>query len=85
MQKISRHHCQSFLHSTAAVKQTITISINAFNNCNTHYKDKFLDTVKLLPKSVIGLKKINKRNKKAFCWPDLKIFGIDLLLNISNL
>ena len=30
-----------------------------------HYNDKFLGTVKLLPESVIGLKKINK-NKKHF-------------------
>ena len=57
---------QRYFYTTAAVKQTTTISINAFNNCNTHYNDKFLDTVKLLPKSVIGLQKINKRNKKHF-------------------
>ena len=38
----------------------MTISIYAFNN------DKFLDSVKLLSKSVIGLQKINKRNKKRF-------------------
>ena len=38
----------------------MTISINAFNN------DKFLDSVKLLSKSVTGLQKINKRNKKRF-------------------
>ena len=49
-----------YFHVTAAVKQTMTISIYAFNN------DKFLDSVKLLSKSVIGLQKINKRNKKRF-------------------
>ena len=57
---------QRYFYTTAAVKQTTTISINAFNNCNTHYNDKFLDTVKLLPKSVIGLQKINKTNRKHF-------------------
>ena len=55
-----------YFHTTAAVKQTTTTSINVFNKCNSHYNDKFLDTVKLLPKSVIGLQKINKRNKKHF-------------------
>ena len=71
-----------YFHTTAAVKKTRTISINAFNNCNTHYNDKFLDTVKLLPKSVIGLQKINKTNRKHFGG---QILGIDLFLNISNL
>ena len=52
--------------TTAAVKQTTTTSINVFNKCNSHYNDKFLDTVKLLPKSVIGLQKINKTSKKHF-------------------
>ena len=42
------------------------MSINAFNNCNTHYNEKFLDTVKLLSKSVIVLQKVNKTNKKHF-------------------
>ena len=51
---------------TLAVKQTLTISINAFSNYNTHYNDKFLNTVKLLSKSVIGLQKINKTNKRHF-------------------
>ena len=52
-----------YFHTTAAVKQTTTTSINVFNKCNSHYNDKFLDTVKLLPKSVIGLQKINKTSK----------------------
>ena len=66
-----------YFHTTAAVKKTRTISINAFNNCNTHYNDKFLDTVKLLPKSVIGLQKINKQTKSILvAVQDLKIFGI---------
>ena len=55
-----------YFHTTAAVKQTTTTSINVFNKCNSHYNDKFLDTVKLLPKSVIGLQKINKTSKKHF-------------------
>ena len=55
-----------YFHTTAAVKQTTTTSINVFNKCNSHYNDKFLDTVKLLPKRVIGLQKINKTNKKHF-------------------
>ena len=55
-----------YFRTTAAVKQTTTTSINVFNKCNSHYNDKFLDTVKLLPKSVIGLQKINKTNKKHF-------------------
>ena len=44
-----------YFHTTAAFKQTTAISIKAFDDCNTHYNDEFLDTVKLLPKSVIGL------------------------------
>ena len=55
-----------YFNITAAVKQIKTISTNAFNDCNTHYNDKFLDTVKLLPKSVIDLQKINKTIKKHF-------------------
>ena len=55
-----------YFRTTAAVKQTTTTSINVFNKCNSHYNDKFLDTVKLLPKSVIGLQKINKTSKKHF-------------------
>ena len=53
-----------YFHTTAAFKKATTISINAFNDFNTHYK--FLDTVKLLLKSVIGLQKINKTSKKHF-------------------
>ena len=57
-----------FMPYLTAIKQTTTISINAFNNWNTHYNDNFqtCDTVKLLSKSVIGLQKINKTNKKHF-------------------
>ena len=55
-----------YCHVTAAVKQTTTVSFNAFNNCNTHYNDNFLETVKLLSKSVIGPQKVNKTNKKHF-------------------
>ena len=55
-----------YFHTTVAVKQTTAISINAFNKCNTHYNDKFLDPITLLSKSLIGLQKINKTNKKHF-------------------
>ena len=55
-----------YFHTTAAVKQTTAISINAFNDYNSHYNDKFLDTGKLKPKCVIGVQKINKTNKKHF-------------------
>ena len=41
-----------YFHTTAAVKQTTTTSINVFNKCNSHYNDKFLDTVKLLPNNL---------------------------------
>ena len=54
-----------YFHTTAAVKQTTTTSINVFNKCNSHYNDKFLDTVKLLPKSVIGLQKNQQNKQKA--------------------
>ena len=55
-----------YFHAAAAVKQTATICVNAFNNCNTHYNDKFHETVKLLPKSVTGFQKIRKTTKKHF-------------------
>ena len=41
-----------YFRTTAAVKQTTTTSINVFNKCNSHYNDKFLDTVKLLPNNL---------------------------------
>ena len=75
-----------YFHAAAAVKQTATICANAFNNCNTHYNDKFHETVKLLPKSVTGFQKSAKQPKSILvAVQDLKIFGIDLFLNISNL
>ena len=44
------------------------------------------DTVKSLPKIVVSLQKINKTNKNLLvAVQDLKIFGIDLFLNRSNL
>ena len=44
------------------------------------------DTVKSLPKIVVSLQKINKTNKNLLvAVQDLKIFGIDLFLNKSNL
>ena len=49
-----------------------------------HYNDKFLGTVKLLPESVIGLKK-TKTKSILVAVQDLQSFGIDLFLNISNL
>ena len=56
-----------YFHATAAAKQTTTVSINAFNNRNTHFNDKFLDVSSyLLCKSVIGLQKISKTSKKYF-------------------
>ena len=55
-----------FSYHSSYYKQTTIISVDVFNNCNTHYNDKFLDTVKLLSKSVIGLQKINKTNRKDF-------------------
>ena len=56
-----------------------TIYINAFNNWNTHYNDNFqnCDTVKLLSKSINGLQKINKTNKKDFA-------GRPTSLNLCN-
>ena len=55
-----------YFHATTAIKQTTTISFNAFNNWNTHYNDncQTCDAVKLLSKSVTGLQKINKTKKK---------------------
>ena len=44
---------ECYFHVAAAVKQTTAVSIN--DNCNTHYNDKFLDTVKFLFKSVTRL------------------------------
>ena len=57
---------KSHFHTTSAVKKTTTVSIRVFNSCNTHSNDKFLDNVKLLSKSVIGLRTIDKTNKKHF-------------------
>ena len=73
---------QRYFRTTAAVKQTTTISINVFNKCDSHYNDKFLDvschdTVKLLPKRVIGLQKINKTKSILVVVQDLKILGVD--------
>ena len=56
------------MYLITAIKQTTTISINVFNNSNTDYNDncQTCDTVNLLSKSVIGLQKINKKNKMHF-------------------
>ena len=56
------------MYLITAIKQTTTISINVFNNSTTDYNDncQTCDTVNLLSKSVIGLQKINKKNKMHF-------------------
>ena len=61
-------YAKCYFHATTAIKQTRTISVNAFNNWNIHYNDncQTCDTVKLPSKSVIGLQKINKTKKKHF-------------------
>ena len=59
-------HMQKILFSyPTAIKQTTNISINVFNNRNTHDNDncQTCDIVKLISKSVIGIQKSTKQTK----------------------
>ena len=68
-----------YFHTTAAVKQTTTTSINVFDKCNSHYNYKFLDTVKLLPKRIIGLQKNQQNKQKAFWWLSKILKSLELI------
>ena len=64
------HMQKCYFHATTAIKQTTAISVNVFNNWNTHYNDncQTCDTVKLLSKSVIGHPTFLKSLESIYFW-----------------